>query len=34
MGSRKREDCLSKLGTWGPQERVEGEEGMVAEKNV
>ena len=25
MGSRKRQDLLSKLGAWGPWERVEGE---------
>ena len=25
MGSRKRQDILSKLGAWGPWERVEGE---------
>ena len=32
MGSRKRQDLLSKLGAWGPWERVEGE--GRAEKNV
>ena len=25
MGSRKRQDLLSKLGAWGPCERIEGE---------
>lgn len=25
MGSRKSQDILSKMGTWGPWERVEGE---------
>ena len=25
MGTRKRQDLLSKLGAWGPWERVEGE---------
>ena len=37
MGSRKRQDLLSKLGAWGPWERVEegrGEAGRGAEKNV
>ena len=33
MGSRKRQALLSKLGTWEPWERVEGE-GRGAEKNV
>ena len=26
MGSRKRKDLLSKLGAWGPWEKVEGKE--------
>ena len=26
MGSKKRQDLLSKLGSWGPSGRVEGEE--------
>ena len=36
MGSRKRQDVLSKLRAWGPWERVEVEEeaGTGAEKNV
>ena len=36
MGSRKRQDLLSKLGAWGPWERVkgEGEASRGAEKNV
>ena len=37
MGSRKIQDLLSKLGAWGPCEKVEsrrGEEWMGAEKNV
>ena len=37
MGSRKRQDLLSKFGAWGPWERVEagsGEAGRGAEKNV
>ena len=37
LGSRKRQDLLSKLGTCGPQERVEegrGEAGKEGEKNV
>ena len=37
MGSRKRQDLLSKLGTWRPWGRVEGERretGRGAEKNV
>ena len=32
MGSRKRQDLLSKLGTWGPWGRVEA--GRIAKKNV
>ena len=37
MGSRKRQDLLSKLGTWGPWGRTEvrrGEAERGAEKNV
>ena len=37
MGSRKRQDLLSKLGAWGSWERVEGgkgEAGRESEKNV
>ena len=37
MGSRKRQDLLSKLEAWGPWGRVEGgrrEAGRGAEKNV
>ena len=37
MGSRKRQDLLSKLGAWGSWGRVEGrrgETGRGAEKNV
>ena len=36
MGSRKRQDLLSKLGAWGPWERVEGKgkTGRGAEKDV
>ena len=33
MGSRKKQNLLSKLGAWGPWERVEGG-GGEAEKNV
>ena len=35
MGSRKRQDILSKLGTWGPREKLKGRgERRGAEKNV
>ena len=36
MGSRRRQDLLSKLESWGPWERVEGKgrSGRGAEKNV
>ena len=37
MGSRKRQDLLSKLGAWGPWGRIEerrGEAGRGTEKNV
>ena len=37
LGSRKRQELLSKLGAWGPWERVEGEgrrKGGETEKNI
>ena len=37
MGSRKKQDLLSKLGAWGPRERIDkgrGEERRGIEKNV
>ena len=34
MGSRKRKDLLSKLGAWGPWERVEGEGRINFKKRI